>query len=265
MKLGENIYRLRMGRNLSQGDLADLLDVSRQSVSKWENGVAVPDLDKLLKLSILFGVTLDDLVNGASEEEIALEPEPQEPAVLQAEMPPEEVAAPEPVPDITVTPEETTEVEFTLEAESIPEPAAAQEEPAVLPRPVYRPASSARPGQPGKSARRWTGVAAALLLTAFCTAAALDLAHLSNWAAAVKGRENEEVTVWQSGTVELIPEMRFSNTPVYLSPIEDEQTIQVAEAEQGTLGEWVCGFYKTDGVCFAVVEGEGVIPVEPQK
>lgn len=61
MNLGENIYRLRTKHNMSQGDLADALDVSRQSVSKWENQMAVPDLDKLMKMSQLFGVTLDAL------------------------------------------------------------------------------------------------------------------------------------------------------------------------------------------------------------
>lgn len=64
MNLGESIYRLRTAKNMSQGDLADALDVSRQSVSKWENNMAVPDLDKLVKLSELFGITLDELVTG---------------------------------------------------------------------------------------------------------------------------------------------------------------------------------------------------------
>lgn len=64
MNLGETIYRLRTGKNMSQGDLADALEVSRQSVSKWENNAAVPELDKLQKMSQLFGVTLDELVNG---------------------------------------------------------------------------------------------------------------------------------------------------------------------------------------------------------
>ena len=64
MNLGERIYQLRTQRNMSQGDLAEQLDVSRQSVSKWENNSAVPDLDKLLKLSELFELTLDELVKG---------------------------------------------------------------------------------------------------------------------------------------------------------------------------------------------------------
>ena len=61
MSLGKNIYDLRTGKNLSQGDLADLLDVSRQSVSKWETDSAIPDLDKLMKMYDVFCVTLDEL------------------------------------------------------------------------------------------------------------------------------------------------------------------------------------------------------------
>ena len=64
MTLGENIVRLRTEKNWSQGDLADALDISRQSVSKWETDASVPELEKLLKLSELFGVTLDALVRG---------------------------------------------------------------------------------------------------------------------------------------------------------------------------------------------------------
>ena len=64
MTLGENIVRLRTQKNWSQGDLADALEISRQSVSKWETDASIPELDKLLKLSELFGVTLDELVRG---------------------------------------------------------------------------------------------------------------------------------------------------------------------------------------------------------
>ena len=66
MNLGEKIYHLRVQKNMSQGDLADALDVSRQSVSKWENNNAVPDLDKLVKLSDLFQISLDELVKSES-------------------------------------------------------------------------------------------------------------------------------------------------------------------------------------------------------
>jgi len=72
MNLGERIYQYRTGKNMSQGDLADALEVSRQSVSKWENNTAVPELDKIVKMAQLFGVSLDALING-------VEPEAEEP------------------------------------------------------------------------------------------------------------------------------------------------------------------------------------------
>lgn len=61
MSIGNIIYELRTAKNLSQGDLADILDVSRQSVSKWETDAAVPDLDKLMKLCDVFEVSLDEI------------------------------------------------------------------------------------------------------------------------------------------------------------------------------------------------------------
>ena len=64
MGLGETIYRLRTEKSLSQGDLAEMLEVSRQSISKWENNSAVPDLEKIVKLSEVFSVSLDELVKG---------------------------------------------------------------------------------------------------------------------------------------------------------------------------------------------------------
>ena len=64
MNLGENIYHLRTQRNMSQGDLADALEVSRQSVSKWENNSAVPELEKLVKMAHIFDITLDEMVTG---------------------------------------------------------------------------------------------------------------------------------------------------------------------------------------------------------
>lgn len=77
MNLGEHIYHLRTEKGMSQGDLAEALDVSRQSVSKWETGGAIPDLEKLIKMSDLFGLTLDQLVKGeaAAEQESTAEPQ----------------------------------------------------------------------------------------------------------------------------------------------------------------------------------------------
>ena len=62
VSLGERIYKLRTEKGMSQGDLSDALEVSRQSISKWETNGSVPELDKLVKLSEIFGVSLDELV-----------------------------------------------------------------------------------------------------------------------------------------------------------------------------------------------------------
>lgn len=67
MKLCEQIYKFRCEKKLSQSELAETLDVSRQSVSKWETGAAVPELSKLMLMSELFGVSLDELVKGKEE------------------------------------------------------------------------------------------------------------------------------------------------------------------------------------------------------
>ena len=76
MTLGEHIARLRGEKQLSQGELADALGVSRQSVSKWETDASVPELDKLIRLSDLFGVTLDQLVRGEDKAQATPTPSP---------------------------------------------------------------------------------------------------------------------------------------------------------------------------------------------
>lgn len=81
MALSDRILELRTGMGLSQGDLADRLEVSRQSVSKWETGQSVPDLDKIIKLADLFGVTVDELVR---EGERPQPPQP-EPRIVYVE------------------------------------------------------------------------------------------------------------------------------------------------------------------------------------
>ena len=70
MSLGENISRLRSQKNMSQGDLASELGVSRQSISKWETDGSVPELEKLVKLSQIFGVSLDELVMDKRKEAV---------------------------------------------------------------------------------------------------------------------------------------------------------------------------------------------------
>lgn len=68
MSLGERIYKLRTEKEMSQGDLADTLEVSRQSISKWETNGSVPELDKLVKLSEIFSISLDELITGKERE-----------------------------------------------------------------------------------------------------------------------------------------------------------------------------------------------------
>ena len=62
MSLSENLQRLRKEKGLSQEDVAQKLFVSRQSVSKWENGNAEPGVENLKALAGLYGVTLDELM-----------------------------------------------------------------------------------------------------------------------------------------------------------------------------------------------------------
>ena len=62
MSLGQNLQFLRKRDNITQEQLAETLEVSRQSVSKWESDTSYPEMDKLLQLANLFHCNLDDLV-----------------------------------------------------------------------------------------------------------------------------------------------------------------------------------------------------------
>lgn len=73
-QLTQQIKKLRIGQNLSQDDVTEKLYISRQAISKWENGEATPDIDKLVQLAEIFGVSLDYLVLGKEpEKEIVVE------------------------------------------------------------------------------------------------------------------------------------------------------------------------------------------------
>lgn len=63
MNLSENLKKIRKDNNLSQEALAEKLGVSRQSVSKWESGVAYPEMDKVLQLCKMFNLNIDELLN----------------------------------------------------------------------------------------------------------------------------------------------------------------------------------------------------------
>jgi transcriptional regulator with XRE-family HTH domain len=75
MSLGLTIRDLRNQKNMSQNDLAEALAVSRQSVSKWETDSAVPELNKLVSMSQLFDVTLDELIKGNASDEPGEKPQ----------------------------------------------------------------------------------------------------------------------------------------------------------------------------------------------
>ena len=64
MSLGQRICQYRTKQGMSQLELAEQLDVSRQSISKWETDASIPELEKLVKMCELFDVTLDELVRG---------------------------------------------------------------------------------------------------------------------------------------------------------------------------------------------------------
>ena len=67
MELPEKIYTLRRQKGMSQEQLAEALEVSRQAVSKWESGRSVPDPDKLVALSRFFSVSVDWLLRNDLE------------------------------------------------------------------------------------------------------------------------------------------------------------------------------------------------------
>ncbi|MCC0670021.1 helix-turn-helix protein [Clostridioides difficile] len=70
LNLGENLKRLRKERNLSQEQLAEMLNVSRQAISKWESNKTYPDIENLILLRNLFNVTLDDLIVNENKTEV---------------------------------------------------------------------------------------------------------------------------------------------------------------------------------------------------
>lgn len=71
MSFGENLQFLRKRNNITQEQFAEKLEVSRQSVSKWEAGGSYPEMDKLLIMCDMFSCDLDTLLRGNAEESVA--------------------------------------------------------------------------------------------------------------------------------------------------------------------------------------------------
>lgn len=67
MNLAEKILKLRKQYNLSQEQLAEKLGISRQSISKWESGQSIPELDKIVQISEIFGVSTDYLLRNTED------------------------------------------------------------------------------------------------------------------------------------------------------------------------------------------------------
>ncbi len=68
MDLGEKLYELRKNKNLTQEEVAEKLNVTRQSVSKWETNQSTPDFDKILPLCELYEISPNDLIKGNEQE-----------------------------------------------------------------------------------------------------------------------------------------------------------------------------------------------------
>ena len=78
MTLGEKLSKLRKEYNYTQEQLADILGVSRQSISKWESDIAYPETDKLIKMGKLFECSMDYLLNEDIAEKQGIEPKETE-------------------------------------------------------------------------------------------------------------------------------------------------------------------------------------------
>lgn len=74
MNFGENLQKLRKGKNISQENLAEVLQVSRQTIGKWENGTTYPETECLMQISDFFGVSIDTLLKGTVSEADKAEP-----------------------------------------------------------------------------------------------------------------------------------------------------------------------------------------------
>lgn len=68
MQFHERLYEVRKRSGMTQNDLAEKLNVSRQAVSRWEMGTAKPDFENLIAISDLFGISIDYLLKGREDE-----------------------------------------------------------------------------------------------------------------------------------------------------------------------------------------------------
>ena len=75
MEFAEKLITLRKSRELTQEQLAEQLNVSRQSISKWESGQVIPEVEKIVELSKVFDVTVDYLLKPSEIDELSVKTE----------------------------------------------------------------------------------------------------------------------------------------------------------------------------------------------
>ncbi len=110
LKIANRLLAYRRAHGYSQEDLAEKIGVSRQAVSKWERAEAAPDTDNLIALAALYGVLIDELINGEGEPKLRYEESPAQDETEQQK-------APEETPDEDETEQQArqgkTKVQFT--------------------------------------------------------------------------------------------------------------------------------------------------------
>ena len=142
MTFKEKLVKLRKLKGLTQDELASAVGVSRQAVYKWESGQSYPEVPKLVELKLIFGISIDDLLD--ENYEVVL-PEKkkrkrlsnEQKAAIEAKVEAEEAPAVEPAPEapaaepvVEAPVEEAPVVEAAPEAPAAPAPAEAVETPA---------------------------------------------------------------------------------------------------------------------------------------
>ena len=142
MTFKEKLVKLRKLKGLTQDEFASAVGVSRQAVYKWESGQSYPEVPKLLEIKLLFGISIDDLLDEAYE--VVLPEKKKRRRIseeakrrIEAEVRREEGAP------VTAAKEETAEpvaVEAATVAEPATEPVAVDAEPATEPAPAEEPA-----------------------------------------------------------------------------------------------------------------------------
>lgn len=83
MNLGEKLKKSRLNKELSQENVARQLNISRQAISKWENGYNYPDIDNLILLSKIYDISTDDLLKSRELNSEANNTYPNEKVILE--------------------------------------------------------------------------------------------------------------------------------------------------------------------------------------